>query len=586
MKIQGLAIIAIIIILPMSIILNSYSTNQIKTLDLQIQYDSKLKNATYDAIKAFQLNMSNSSTSDLADSKMRDIKASINTFYNSLSNHFNMYGYGKDVLQNYVPAIVYTLYDGYYIYSSYNNTLDKDDKFDDNASYKNGEDIYGLKPYIYYSCRYKPSGSDFTITYSLDSYITIQGTLNGEPINKSGYLLSNVTREGTTGNYTYKYNGIPINEESDLSQNVYVEGDLSGNVVNITDSNGNVRQVGSIKSYSCRKINGVKYYSDETNVFSIINDKRYNQSDAKIENITKNRNAIKYYEDAYEFTDFVKDKLNDLKVTDAVDSNGKYYTDYGDDNPYYDYGYIFGELTSGGKIEDEDSKFNGHRLDVIKNSIESNLMVAIANYNKVSTSEVNFQMPKLEDTEWEQITQNVSMITFLQGLNIGGKIYNGHSLISNNINEDFVSEDSIYILDGSESEYHRITENNLNNSIDIDNAKGYFNVDFERKTGIASYLEQKIDADGNPVEDESNKTIFYYPKSELGSYSSIIDANSNSASNGKSISKYVEEELAPKGITSNEGKLAQLYYTALGRERYGMYRVSNKLEEVQEDLKE
>lgn len=181
MKLQGLAVIAIIIILPMTIILSSYSQSQIKTLQLQTQYDSKLQNATYDAIKAFQLNMSNSSTSDLANSKMRDIKASVNTFYNSLASHFNMVGYGKDVLQNYVPAIVYTLYDGYYIYSAYDNTLDAEDKFDEdeNASYKNGESIYGLKPYIYYSCRYKPNdNSDFVITYSLDSYITIQGIID------------------------------------------------------------------------------------------------------------------------------------------------------------------------------------------------------------------------------------------------------------------------------------------------------------------------------------------------------------------------------------------------------------------------
>lgn len=179
MKLQGLAVIAIIIILPMTIILSSYSQSQIKTLQLQTQYDSKLQNATYDAIKAFQLNMSNSSTSDLANSKMRDIKASVNTFYNSLASHFNMVGYGKDVLQNYVPAIVYTLYDGYYIYSAYDNTLDADDKFDKNASYKDGENIYGLKPYIYYSCRYKPNdNSDFVITYSLDSYITIQGIID------------------------------------------------------------------------------------------------------------------------------------------------------------------------------------------------------------------------------------------------------------------------------------------------------------------------------------------------------------------------------------------------------------------------
>lgn len=182
MKIQGLAVIAIIIILPMSIILNSYAQNQIKTLSLQTQYDSKLQNATYDAIKAFQLNMSNSTTSDLANSKMRDIEASVNTFYSSLASNFNMSGYGEDVLKSYVPAVVYTLYDGYYIYSAYDNTLGNNfynENSVENPTYKNDDEINGLKPYIYYSCRYKPnSNSDFVITYTLDSYITIQGTID------------------------------------------------------------------------------------------------------------------------------------------------------------------------------------------------------------------------------------------------------------------------------------------------------------------------------------------------------------------------------------------------------------------------
>ena len=50
MKLQGLAVIAIIIILPMTIILSSYSQSQIKTLQLQTQYDSKLQNATIEYV--------------------------------------------------------------------------------------------------------------------------------------------------------------------------------------------------------------------------------------------------------------------------------------------------------------------------------------------------------------------------------------------------------------------------------------------------------------------------------------------------------------------------------------------------------
>ena len=577
MKIQGLAVIAIIIILPMSIILSSYSKNQIKTLQLQTQYDSKLQNATYDAIKAFQLNMSNSSTSDLANSKMRDINASVNTFYNSLASHFNMVGYGKDVLQNYVPAIVYTLYDGYYIYSAYKNTLDTADEFDENASFKNNTEIYGLKPYIYYSCRYKPNpNSDFTITYSLDSYITIQGVINDEFVNKSGYLLTGVNVE----NGTYKYRGVEIPEEnsiSNLKQYVYEpEAKPSSSEEKIVLINQQ-KLAGSINKYFCRKVNGVKYYASGNEVFAIINDVKYKQNDKSSENITNNKNAINYYKDANDFKTYIlgNEVLKELTVSDAVDSKGKKYKDYGDNNPYYDYGKIFGELFNieGTYIEDANSNFNAHKLQVIKNSIESNLIVAIANYNGVSTSDVNFQMPKLQDYEWEQITQNISMITFLQGLNIGGKVYNGHSIVTNNINEDYVSENSIYIVADQKNTYYKITDKDLLEKTDLGNLTGILNSDFERRTATAS----------NVVNEESKltKTIYYYPKIEEASYNSIINTNGTGSEN--SISEYVKT-LAKENKASQKYKLAQIYYTALGRERYGMYRVTNQLEKVQEDL--
>ena len=123
--------------------------NQVKTISLQTSYDTKLNNATYDALKAFQLNTINSSTSDLTNSKIRDIEASVNSFFNSVASNFNMAGYNRDILKEYVPALVYTMYDGYYIYSPYTNTLSEED-YNDNSTYKNGEKISVLKPYIYY----------------------------------------------------------------------------------------------------------------------------------------------------------------------------------------------------------------------------------------------------------------------------------------------------------------------------------------------------------------------------------------------------------------------------------------------------
>lgn len=582
MKLQGLAVIAIIIILPMTIILSSYSQSQIKTLQLQTQYDSKLQNATYDAIKAFQLNMSNSSTSDLANSKMRDIKASVNTFYNSLASHFNMVGYGKDVLQNYVPAIVYTLYDGYYIYSAYDNTLDAEDKFDENASYKNKENIYGLKPYIYYSCRYKRGNQfDIVITYSLDSYITIQGTIGNEKINKSGYVLSGVEKRD---NDIY-YKGVKIEEEdmsdSGFQQYVYIPG-ATATKEGEKDIYINDNKAGAIKKYQCKKINGVKYYiNDENKVFTMLNDEQIYQNDTSFDN--KNTNGKKYYEDAMEFSEWVKSNLEDLSSNDAVDASGNSYNsdNYRDNNPFVAGRKIFSELKNGWRssskcIEDTDSEFNAHRIEVIKNSIESNLIVAISNYNKVSSSGVNFQMPKLTDIDWEELTTNVSMITFLQGLNIGGKIYSGYSIVRNDITEDFVSEDSIYICYTNTATYYKVTDTTLTdttltdqNEIDPSSTIGIFNVDFERKTAQVSDKEQK-------------KNIYYYPRSDMASYKSIINSNNNSNS-ATSIKEYLYK-VGQCNSTDFKYRIAQKYYTALGRERYGMYRVTNFLEDVQEDL--
>ena len=595
MKIQSLAVIAIIIILPLAIILSSYSDSQIKTVNLQITYDAKLRNSTYDAIKAFQLNMSNSSTSNVADSKMRDIKASINTFYNSLSNNFNMPGYGANVLQNYVPAIVYTLYDGYYIYSAYDNNLDvkngtnpDGDTFSPNATYKNGEKIYGLKPYIYYSCRYKKNNSDFVITYSLDSYITVQGIVNGVNVNKSGYLLTGVSRKAnSSGEIKYEYDGIEISEEKDkegLRQLIYIPGGKPSNSIDkLITFGSDWNSPGCLKWYPYKKINGVKYYKDGRSAFVSINDEIIVQSDVNASTLTTNRNAIKYYEDAYEFSDWVKRNLADLTTYDAVDQNGNYFKDYPtiypeDKNPPFQiYREIFKELnnTSSGKwIEEPNSEFNAHKTEVIKNAIESNLIVAISNYNNVSTSDVNFSMPKLQDYEWEELTKNISMITFLQGLSIGGKVYNGYSIVRNDLTEDYVSEDSIYIT--YHGDYYRVTDSILvEDDTNLPDAIGLLNTDFERRTSLATAT--KKDGSGEKL----TKNIYYYPRQEYGSYSSIINLNNI---DNRTILQYLKDGKKGSNRAKFE-KLAQIYYTALGRERYGMYRVNSDPKEIQDELR-
>lgn len=571
MKLQNLAVIFIIIILPISMILSAYTKNQVRTLSLQISYDTKLNNATYDALKAFQLNTINSDTSDLANSKLRDIEASVNTFFNSVASNFNMAGYNQDILKEYVPALVYTMYDGYYIFSPYTNVLDDTNgetskngeviqpdseilnKNNQNATYKQGDKISGLKPYIYYSCRYQYNGNDFVITYSLDNYITIQGEIKKkgktekEWVFDSGYLLDNITKD----NSGYQYRDIKINGEEKTYENMYDPED------------------GGIKRLEYIKLNGVKYYQENNNWFSILNGKKYKQDQFN----PKTTAAKKYYEDANNFKKRIIEEyeLGDLNTSNAIDNTikgeqheiDKIMKEKFGEYKIFDFG---GYQNNGKSIEDPNSNFNQHRLAVIRYSIEKNLSIAIANYNTYASNvTADFRMPTLQEHEWEKIINNVSIISFLQGLNIGGKIYNGYSVITNNKNQEVVNEDSIYILTKQDNQYHRANDRDLIDDNKYSQYEGAFNIDFERKSntnsnGVTQYFIPKLNLP-NPNE-----------PAITGCYTSIVTQTNVEPTDN--FYRYME----------GKEKLATAYFTALGRERYGMYKTNNNPDQLKKDF--
>lgn len=537
MKIQSLAIMFIILILPISLVLASYTQTRVETLSLQTRYDSKLKDATYDALKAYQLNSLNSDTSDLSNAEIRNVEASVNTFFNTMSTNFSSLGYTKETLQNYVPALVYTMYDGYYIYTPFTNTWDEEtinivkeqeesyrkEGKEYSETYKNDKKLYDLKPYVYYSCRYKRNNIDVVITYSLDNYIQIQGTINGKTVSKYGYLLDEV--EVNNENITYR--GLNIDtEKSKLYEYVCIEG--------------------NIKELEYAKINGVKYYIDNGKVFSVLKGNKY-PANITVEEIQENNNAKNYYKEAYELKRFIKENgLDELETSDIVNEDGKKYDK--ENNPYYNVGKIFDFDSS---VESETSNFNTHRIDVIKNSIERNLSIVISNFNNYSGVSTNFQMPKLKDSDWDKIMDNISIISFMQGINIGGKVYNGYSIITNTKNEDVVMEDSIYIKNNGDNTFHRVTEEGLATT----NIVGIYNVNLERRSG----------------EDSQGNTIYYFPAFTTNgtlSYDSIVTQNKVS---DDSINKYLD----------GKGNLAKVYYTALGRERYGLYRQKLEIDNTQ-----
>ena len=221
MKIQHLAIIFIIIIVPISLVVTSYIQTQIDTISLQTSYDIKLQTATADSIKSFQLNTINNKYSTVSSSKIRDIEAAVSTFYGSLGTELGASGYSNDELKEYIPAIVYTMYDGYYMYGQYyNQGSTKSDKYQ-----------YGLKPFVYYSCRYKKGSTDIVVNYTLDNNITIYGMVNGKFETRTGALIdpSLVSPQGEH-EYTYIDNAGNVHTKHYVTNVRYGEGEHTVNV--------------------------------------------------------------------------------------------------------------------------------------------------------------------------------------------------------------------------------------------------------------------------------------------------------------------------------------------------------------------
>ena len=530
MKIQYLAVIFILIILPITIVFSEYVNTEITLIETEALYDERLLNSTYDSIKAFQLNTINT-TYYTPETRVKNIEAAVNTFYNSLVTAFKYDGNRKEVMKEYVPAVVFTMYDGYYIYSPFVNVLTNVSEEEADEDYKDNKIRDGLKPYVYYSCRYKNgSDYDFIINYTMDNYISIEGKVDGEywsAKDNCGYLMNGQSlKEGISST-----NGVKEKLKEYL-----------------LDSNGNK------KEYSYILEDGTKYYLDNERIFYIDeqgekhnqvirqnNPDGYEQYRKRIE---ENSSAEEYYKESEEFTKKLMGKLKNLS-TDWIDKGSANYAGY----EFTDVGKIFDEEN----IQDADSNFNRHRADVIRAVITTNLSTAISGFGKYSNTGEEFIMPKISETDWELLENNICIATFMQGMRVGGKEYNGYSVVPNNFNKEYVDENDIYIIK-NDNTYAKTNDATLNDSTIKQGLAGMSKINFERR----------VTADGkyyNPMSYEEDGQIKPY----LASYTSISGMSGIIDISTSDMYKYMRGEVA-------SDSLKKAYYTALGRERYGSYK--------------
>lgn len=599
MELEDLVFIFLIIIIPMMLIVSYYIDLEADTIRIQIDYDGKLLEATKEAVEAFEINTTEwgSTYNSLANVKRRELLASINVFVTSLSTKLGIGGTAKEVVLGYIPAIVYTMYDGYYIYSPtfipkpivdertgvqifyYGDVegVSEDKKFITSATQSIKGKIYPGKP-IFEADRNEDTGSytykdedgndivktftytikredakkeykhilktfvpysttigDYTINYTLDNYVRIFGKNEA----KEGYLEDNIKITALNSIDGIQYNNIDINPE-ELYENIPVKyGD-------------NIK----IEKYSyIYNSDGDKRYYDGNKFF--VTDSSYNKKE--FANVDANSSLA-------EFKKIIV-KVNNVNNSDCLElyqqinpeTTGEYglYTYNANDRKYEKYegeisgipainldcsainymveNYCFNVWFNNNNFL-KNEKIMDNKQKVMIDSINENLNLSIANYS--ANSSINCKLPELSDEDWEQITSNVSLVAFFQGANIGLKTYNNYVVASSTDNNEFVGEDSIVFLDTDDVFHHKYGCSNAKTTIGTGGA--YKTVD---------------------IKAQSFKNGFYYKHTEYN------NASPQEASYGIKQCLYcIVNRNKMKNTSSSSWK--EIYYTALARERY------------------
>lgn len=557
MKLQGFTVIFALVAIPLILVLTYYIQLQVDTITLQTAYDTKLLDATYGALSSFEINTANEDLSSVSDSLRTIIEASNNTFFNTLATNLGMSNASKSYIEPFIPAILYTLYDGYYIstptfvpeicensqgqgvyvgdagveydassdtyiytagspsfvnYDSLRNPTDygqllyikkgtTDEQYTTNISDAKKTRKNVLKTYMPYSARYKKDGEfDITVIYTLDNYITINGTIteksqdggtyNDVYYSKSGYLLpSNCIEEFTPPEITlynqnsaeeYIKNGNPVTVKIDDNTTLTADGaelNFSQNTDIDNASGGQVilRTYKELEDYLIVLNNKLEEKQDQASISDVdqgiileiqnrINDVQY-----KLDQMS----AVIYYTKAHIFSNWVYNKLNNEYVVLESDliavSDESYSLVKGTESVFHEFNtdmHVFD--TNGGLLENKgkteiavDSPFYTHKLNVIRNSIQYNLNLAMSTYNAETSSTYQYEMPVLQNAEWERILTNVSIVSFMQGYSCGLKTYNNYMVVSSNNNELTVDPQNIYYVPKAQfsneiAEYHRI----------------------------------------------------------------------------------------------------------------------------------
>lgn len=462
---------------------------------------------------------------------------------------------------------------------------------------------------------------DITVIYTLDNFITIEGKAKAKDSNhivnysKSGYLIdtNNIVFEDAS---SVVNNGKVIVSERKIQEYIESGGKITVKIKNYKktptdpDKYTYIRSEGRSKeelendmTFLTNQIEDCELNKDLSDpdipVGTIVNKikERYPLNQLNPANVTyqdiisecnQRKNDIQYeldkmsaavyYAKASVFTSWVSNTFGeggykvlekDIKqisgvIDFTIENNGFLKSDglYSFDGD----GCIFNVEGSGsnnkyGSVEiDVDSTFYSHKLNVIVNSIQYNLNLAMTSYSYYS--EFDYSMPIISGSEWDKILTNPSVVAFMQGLNCGLKTYNNYMIASSNNNEISVTPDNIFYVDKTKfndetSEYHKINCERLVNEL-------------EGRTELLSFTSKEIKYD--KLYNKTKSTNHYwYDHKNLACYSCINDPNYKSYTGGQEISIFDKNE-DPNKENNVLQDLRSGFYIGIGKERNNLYK--------------
>jgi len=414
----------------------------------------------------------------------------------------------------------------------------------------------------------------------LDNAITLYGKFRGSNYQtKSGYLINyndvKDIRYDSNRPQTWKlnYSGVEIVPEILTEHLLFIdktEGDYDYLVYEgqkIYYDKNRVEEGNETKYFYYQDYN--KLYITRTSTNEEVLKYLENRTDS---NNLYSTSAFEFYYNAYNFSKEVAGLTRGIKQENAVDANGNkinFDVDANDEDIFV--------ATKNNDPLISGSTFNENRMVVIKESIKTNLITAISQFNIYSGNNYEFALPELSDIAWNKLTNSIAVAAFMQGIPIGHKYYNNYCVITNNNNEETINKENIYIL----------TEVNGKREYHLPGCKKLIETDeYKTKTTVPMAFSS-LSFTRQTVRISEGDYMYFYPQTRENNeyltscYHCIVSAadmfNIDHIITGTIFEKDQNWEDKKTHTVANNTRLKNIratYIRALARERYDLYQTN------------